>query len=197
LRLTTIHSRRRLGLGLAEMMMAVMITAILLTAAAAALNASFKAYAINQEQATLMQQARIAMYRMCTMIRTCDAHAPYNSTPLANFSVGVTVTDQGISMFDINNNEVTYRYDAASKQLLCITGATQNTLLEGVEQFDVTMEPMKSEVSARTAGSYDLLRRASITLGIRTTSSTAKVGESTGVQVVSLSTSVAPRQNAW
>ncbi len=185
------------GLGLAEMMIALVIVAILLTAAAAALNASFTAYAINQEQAGLMQQARIAMHRICTMVRTCDTHAPESSAAIAGFSAGTTVADHGICMFDANGNEITYRYDSANKRLLCVSGTTEHVMLTGVEQFDVTMEPMRSEASNKSGGAYDLLRRASITLGIRTTSATANVGESTGAQVVTLSTSVAPRQNAW
>jgi type II secretory pathway component PulJ len=189
--------RLRLGLGLAEMLIALVISALLLTAAAVALDASFKAYTVNQEQSALMQQTRIALHRMTGMIRECRAHAPVNSGPLASFSVGSTVTDHGIAMFDDNNNEITYQYDSANKRLLCLTGTTQHTMLEGVEQFDVSLEPMRSEAAVKAAGAYDLLRRATITMAVQTTADTAVTGESTGRQVVTLSAAVAPRRNAW
>jgi len=189
-------SKRR-GLGLAEMMIALVISALLLTATAAALDSSFKAYTANQEQSSLMQQSRIAMNRMITTIRLSETHGPYNSTPLASFSIGSTVTDHGISMYDQDDNLVTYRYDSTNKLLYCATEDAERVMLEGVEQFDVVMEPMRSAASIKTAGAYDLLRRAIITLSVKTTENTAGVGESTGNQVVTLSAAVAPRRNAW
>lgn len=189
--------KKRRGLGLAEMMIALVISALLLTATAAALDSSFKAYAINQEQSTLMQSARVAMNRITSTIRLSDTHAPLNNTPLGSFMVGTTVTDTGISMYDETDTLITFKYDSANKKVICVNGTSEHVMLEGVEQFDVVLEPMRSPSSVKTAGSYDLLRRAIITIGIKTNANTAGVGESTGQQIVTLSAAVAPRKNAW
>jgi prepilin-type N-terminal cleavage/methylation domain-containing protein len=187
----------RRGLGLAELMIALVISALLLTAAAAALDASFKAYAINQEHSSLLQQARVTLHRISTAIRTSDTHAPLSNGPLASFAAGTTVTDTGIQMYDASDNLIAYQFDQPNQRLLCVVGGTSHVMLEGVTAFSVNLEPMRSPAAVRAAGAYDLLRRAIITLSVRTTGSTAQVGESTGTQTLTLSAAVAPRRNAW
>ena len=61
---------KRRGVGLVELLIALSISAILLTATAVAVDASFKAYAANQEESSLLQQGRMALNRMVTSIRT-------------------------------------------------------------------------------------------------------------------------------
>jgi Tfp pilus assembly protein PilE len=189
--------RGRSGLVLIELMIALSISAALLVATAWAVDASIRAYQINQEQSALIQRARVALYHMTTSIRTTDAHVPDSASARSDFTSGLVVTDTGISMYDLNNQVLTYRYDAINQRLLAITGGQTYTMAEGVTAFSVKMEPMRSDESVRTGGAWDLLRRATITLSVRSNSKTTVGGDSTGQQVLTLSASTMPRQNAW
>jgi hypothetical protein len=191
------RSNRRRGIGLAELLISLSISAALLTAVAVAIDASFKAYSINQEQSDLMQRARLAVHRITTMIRQTKEHAPENGGLANDFSTGATVTDSGIDMMDLNDNEVTYSYDKGNKRLLAIVNNKKFTLASGVEDFQVRMEPMRSAESIRTGGGWDLLKRATVLITVRTTSATATKGEGVDKQTVTLSASVMPRRNAW
>jgi prepilin-type N-terminal cleavage/methylation domain-containing protein len=190
-------SRFRRGVGLVELMIALAISAALLTAVAMALDASFKAYRINQEQSSLTQRARLATHRVLTSIRQSDAHAPYTGALLANFALGQVINDSGIQMYDDASNLIVFRYDDPNDRLIMRTGGVDRTLLEGVTQFNVTIEPMRSATSIRTGGSYDLLARATILLTLRTNDSTSMNTETTGDQTVTISSSVMPRRNVW
>jgi Tfp pilus assembly protein PilE len=191
------QTRPRHGLVLVELMIALSISAALLVATAWAVDASIRAYQINQEQSSLIQRARVALYHITTSIRTTDAHVPDNAGARSDFTSGLVVTDSGITMYDLNNQVLTYRFDVVNQRLLAITGGQTYTMAEGVTQFTVKMEPMRSDESVRTGGSWDLLRRATITLSVRTNSKTSVAGDSTGHQVITLSASTMPRQNAW
>jgi len=182
---------------LIELMIALSISAALLVATAWALDASIRAYQINQEQSGLIQRARVALYHIITSIRTTDAHVPDSTALRSDFSSGVIVTDGGITMYDLNNKVLTYRYDVANQRLLAITNGQTYTMAEGVTQFTVKMEPMRSDESVRTGGSWDQLRRATITISVRTNSKTSIAGDTTNKQTITLSASTMPRQNAW
>jgi type II secretory pathway pseudopilin PulG len=188
---------RSRGIGLIELLVALSISAALLTATAVAIDASFKAYAINQEVSDLTQRSRLAIYRMTTMLRQTKLHAPHTASLSAQFAGGATVTDTGIDMFDLNGQAITYTYDAANKQLLAIVGGTSHVMCDGVEGFTIRMEPMRSTDSIKTGGAWDLMKRASIVLTVKTNSNTSVEGEGIGKQSVTLSASVMPRRNAW
>jgi len=189
--------RWRRGVGLVEMLISLAIAAALLTATAVALNASAQAYAINQEQASLMQQARVAMHRIVTSIRITHLHAPADAVLAADFADGFTVTGTAIGMIDKTGADIVYRYDADNHLILAVIDDVPHVLARGVERFTIRMEPMRSAESARTGGSWDLLKRATVTITVRTTPQTAQSSETTGVQTVTLSAAVAPRQNSW
>jgi len=188
---------RSRGIGLIELLVALAISAALLTATAVAIDASFKAYAINQEQSDLTQRSRLAIYRMTTMIRQTKLHAPHTATLAGQFAGGATVTDSGIDMFDLNGQAITYTYDATNKQLLAVVGGTSHVMCDGVESFTVRMEPMRSTDSIKTGGGWDLMKRASLVLTVKTTHHTSVEGEGIGKQTVTMSASVMPRRNAW
>jgi prepilin-type N-terminal cleavage/methylation domain-containing protein len=188
---------QRRGVGLIELLLALAISAMLLTATAVAVDASFKAYANNQEESSLLQQARMALNRVTTSIRTSDTHAPTNPTLLVDFRDGLKVSGTAIGMLQEDGTDIVYRYDQAKKQLLTDVNGKTYIVARGVEAFTVTMEPMRSPAALRTGGGYDLLRRANILITIRTTSETARPGETTGKHPVTLSASVTPRRNSW
>lgn len=193
------HSGRgyRRGVGLVELLIALSISSLLLTAVGIALDASFVSYKVNQEQSALTQRARVTMHRILTSVRQCDAHAPSTSSLLTNFGLGVRITDVGISMINDAGDDVTYRYDAPNQRILCTVNGLERTLLEGVTQFQVTLEPMRSATSIRIGGGYDLLNRATVLLTVRTTTATSMASETTGQQTVTLSSSAQPRRNVW
>lgn len=185
------------GLTFLELMIAMSITAMLLLATAVAVDASFKAYQVNQEQSSLLQRARVAMDRLTTVIRTTKDHLPDTPAVASQFTIGQICTDTGIDLFDNNNVETIFRYDPTNKRVLAIVGGTTNVLLNGVQAFQIKFEPMRSANSIRTGGGYDLLERATILVTVRTNSDTNVSSETTGTQTVTLSASVMPRRNVW
>ena len=188
---------RARGLGLIEMMLALAISAAVLTAVATAVDISFKSYAANQENSNLMQRARMAMHRITTDIRTTALHQPEKFTPAYNdFIKGKIVTTDTVYLYldlnDITSDVIRYSYDPMNKMIMCINSAGDEFVVcRGVEAFSVKMEPMRSEKSIRTGGGYDLLMRATITLTVKSDANAA------GADVVTLSTSVMPRRNVW
>lgn len=188
--------RRRSGIGMVELLFALSITASLLTATAVAVNAAFRAYEVNQEQAIQLSKARVALSFITTSVRGTKLHAPKATALRTQFAAGQTVTDTGLVMYDADGNLLTFAYDATNKKLTVTGPAGTNTLARGVEAFAVTLEPMRSATSVRTGGGWDLLKRATVTLTVRAAGS-ASPGESTGTDTVTLSGSVMPRRNAW
>lgn len=75
------HARGR-GFSLAEVLIALTITATLLTATLAALDASFKSYQHTSESASTNVIARIVMQRVTAMVRTGDQFGPYPVNPI-------------------------------------------------------------------------------------------------------------------
>lgn len=69
--------RARPGFSLVEMLIALAISAALLTASLAALDASFRSYKVTTESASTNMVARIVMQRMLAMIRTGTDFGPY------------------------------------------------------------------------------------------------------------------------
>jgi len=75
----------RRGFNLVELLMALTITAALLTATMVALNASYIAYQKTTRAASTHTISRLAMDRMLTLIRTGEAFGPLPSNP--NFPI--------------------------------------------------------------------------------------------------------------
>lgn len=114
---------RRAGLSIVELLMALAITAMLLTATMAAMNASFRAYADASEQASAQTGSRIVMHRLITLIRTSTAHGPLNAdasvTPAATIS-GNTITSPYIELLDRSGNLVRMEHRANTQELWVI-----------------------------------------------------------------------------
>jgi prepilin-type N-terminal cleavage/methylation domain-containing protein len=193
----TRHLCRHRGLSIPEVLISLAIIAILLTATAGAVDASFKAYRINQENATLTQNARVAMHRIVSTIRQSDAHAPADEDLMDAFADGDVVDDNGIAMIDDEGRELRYTWDSTNQRLMAEIDGNQYTLLTGVVNFMVTLEPKRSPQSIRTGASHDLLGRATLLLTIRSTAESMDNRETTGRQTVTLSTAVQPRRNTW
>jgi len=192
--------------GLVELLVALAISAALLTSVAVAIDASFKAYAANQTNAQLMQRARLAMNRITTYIRATTEHLPDDDTAQDEFESGLITQASAIRMMLDETNGVIFRQAGQQLQMVpfAISGSvlsegTPHVLLEGVGSGDFTIrfEPQRSTQSAKVGGRYDQLKRASISLTIRPTAKTTTTGESASGESVTLSTSVMPRRNIW
>ncbi len=187
----------RSGLSLFEVLVALVITATLLTATAVALDASIKAYQINIQQASLIQMERVTMNRILSTIRRSKLHAPEDPTLSGQFASGQTVTGGAIVMYDTGGAETSFRYDATNQVLNLVTNGSTHAMVVGVLDFEITMEPMRSAESVRTGGSWDLLKRATILLTVKTTNQTAFGPETPGSLKMTLSASIMPRRNTW
>ena len=137
---------RRRGVGLPELLVALAISAALLTATAVAVDASFKAFGVNQSQAALAQRIRVAMHRIVTYIRTTSEHRPDNDDPIEDFEGGIVCTDSAIRMMTGEDKGVIFRQDGDSLLMVPFTivaGAMvegpPNTLLKGVRAGDFTV----------------------------------------------------------
>jgi prepilin-type N-terminal cleavage/methylation domain-containing protein len=100
--------RARRGLSLVEVMISLAISAMLLTAVAAAFTASSDAIEINDEFFRASQAARVSMNQILTEIRRANAvqEPPNNKT---------------LSMITHDNRDRTYLYDSAARRLKLIT----------------------------------------------------------------------------
>ena len=189
--------RSRSGMGLAELMIALAIAATLLAATAFALDTSIKAYRINLQQAALLQNARTAMNRILTTVRRTKLHAPDTAALRTQFAANNTVTGTGIDMFDANNNLIIFRYDAATKRVNMIANGVTSPLIHGVEDFSITMKPMRSAGSAKVNGAWDLLERATLLITVKTANENTLDTEAPDKVTITLSASVMPRRNTW
>ncbi|MFG0259725.1 MAG: type II secretion system protein J, partial [Phycisphaerales bacterium JB041] len=94
----------RRGFSVAELLMALMISSMLLTATLGALDGSFKAYKATTESASSHVIARMVMHRMTTMIRTGEDFGPYPINPILD---PVLIPDPPEIEFVIDKNEAT------------------------------------------------------------------------------------------
>lgn len=193
-------------MGLVELLVALAISAALLTSVAVAVDASFKAYAVNQNQSQLMQRARLAMNRMTSYIRATSQHLPDDDTAQTQFEEGFITHAGAIRMMLDSTNGVIFRQANNQLQMVpftiagsTLTEGTAHVLLQGVKtgDFDITFEPQRSAEAIKTGGVYDQLRRASIILTVRPDASTTLSGETDPDQSVTISASVMPRNNIW
>lgn len=189
------RSRRR-GLGMVELLVSLSIVASLLTATAVAVDAAFRAHAINQEQAVLVSKARVALTSILSQVRTTQLHAPATAMRRAEFVTGQTVSDSGLVMYDAEDKLLRFYYDAASKKLKVDTETGTYTLASHVDAFSVTFEPMRSAASVRTGGGWDLLKRVTVQITVRAGHALGP-GEGSGSEQLTLSGSAMPRRNSW
>jgi prepilin-type N-terminal cleavage/methylation domain-containing protein len=192
-----LKSHRRSGVSLVELLIALAITASLLTATAIALNATSMAYKVNEEQSSLIQTTRLTLNRIVSGVRTTKNHSPVDTVLAGQFNAGFVVTDTGMDMMDSNNVHIRYTYDAVTQKLTASVGGVKHTLADGVTAFTITFEPMRSPESIRTGGPFDLLQRATITMSIKTAATNTQSSETTGKLTITLSASVMPRRNTW
>jgi prepilin-type N-terminal cleavage/methylation domain-containing protein len=116
---------------LVELLIALAITAMLLTAVAVAFNASVINYTENEKIYKALNGARQAMFRITSQLRDANAVAPY-------------APDNECTLITAKNEDLTYRYDASAKILYVITNDDTTDpdykLCENVEAMTFTKE---------------------------------------------------------
>lgn len=101
------HKNRR-GFTIVEVLIALAITAMLLTAVATAFNASIINYRENESIFKAINSARQALFRITSQLRTATAVDPNSPS-------------NECTMITAGGDDITYRYDSTSGNLLLIT----------------------------------------------------------------------------
>jgi len=157
--------RRRAGLSMVELLLALSITAILLTATAAAFNAAFTNYKVNNELTTASMSSRNAVYQMCATIRSA-----YNDPDDPNAAV-IEVSSDGTecSMLDANGRDIVYHYSSTEKKLqISIDGSQWYTMVENVTPVDAVtpiftaFAPDNQQFPAGTIGRVEICFKVTI-----------------------------------
>ncbi len=116
------RSARRRGLSLAEMLVSLAITSLLLTATMVAVDASFQSYAVAAESASSQVSTRMVVHRILSMIRTGTAQGPLIAAdevvglPAPTYSSN-NITSSYLVLVDKDGNEITLEYRAADEML--------------------------------------------------------------------------------
>lgn len=122
----------RTGFTIVEMLMAMMIMAMLMTALAAAFNASMVNFKANEDAFKVTNIARQALIRITTELRTANA-------------VAVSEPSSQCSIITAGNSDVTYKFDSTDNTLYLITsdgdyilatGVTAMTFTKGIDPTD-------------------------------------------------------------
>ncbi|MEM8781257.1 MAG: hypothetical protein AAGE65_00240 [Planctomycetota bacterium] len=123
---------RRRGLSIAEMLVSLSITSLLLTATMVAIDASFKSYANAAESASTQVSTRMVVHRLLHLIRTgteqgpltIENHNEFGSGLDAPTIVGDTVTSSYMHLFDRDYNQLTLIFDEDRQTLFLETDAS-------------------------------------------------------------------------
>lgn len=116
-------ARRRRGLSILELLLALAITAMLLTATAAALAASFRAYGDAVEQASTQVAVRMISQRLLGLLRTSTAHGPLAPDIGADPPItldGQNITSNYVELIDPNGRVLRCEYRADDEELWLI-----------------------------------------------------------------------------
>jgi len=128
--------RARRGFSLIEVLIALTITATLLTATMSALDASFKGYKATSESASTQVVARIVMQRVTAMVRTGEDFGPYPLNPIttpniqSNFIEFVSFRDPANDTERVTRLE---RRSAGADSELFELWYVVTTMIDGVE----------------------------------------------------------------
>lgn len=142
--------RARRAFSVAELLIALTISAMLLTATLSALDGSFKAYKATTESASSHVVARMVMHRMTAMIRTGEDFGPYPLNPILD---PVLVPDPPAIEFVVEKDEDTgfervvriERRDSGEDDIFELW-YVQTDLIDGVIDGDVEEYPLLTNV---------------------------------------------------
>ncbi len=190
------------GLSLAEMLVSLAITALLLTATMVAIDASFKSYAIAAESTSTQVSTRMVTHRVLALIRNGTAQGPLTTGDHATFGSGLptptftgdVVTSSYLILTDPDNQRITLEYRAADEMLYVTTDGSGTPitypLLGGVTACEFRLE-------RRRDASTDyvwVLQRASVDMTVQPDIDTTLAIESGNSPPIRVITTTAPRR---
>jgi type II secretory pathway component PulJ len=158
------HSAHKSAFGftIVELLLGLAITALLLTAVAVAFNASTTNYRDNEDMFKAMNNARQALFRITTQLRTgqfVEPNAPNNEC----------------SFFTADGQDITYQYRSADSKLYLMTNSDSQeyVLCENVTGMNFIKTPtddgsdVKSVQVSITVQSHDIEQTVSAAVVIR------------------------------
>ena len=113
------YKRGTTGFTVVELLIGLAITAILLTAVAVAFNASVINYRENEKIFQSINNARQALFRMTTQLRTGD-------------SVDPNAPSNQCSFFTADGQDITYEFRSAENKLYLVTNSNEYVLCDNV-----------------------------------------------------------------
>ena len=115
------------GFTIAELLIALAITGILLAAVAAAFNASVENYSTNEDIFNVTNSARQALSRMTSQLRTAEAVDPNG-------------LNTQCSLITAESDNITYRYNSGDNKLYLDNTAGSYVLCENVSAMTFTKD---------------------------------------------------------
>ncbi len=206
---------KRRGLGLAELLIAVSISAAVLTAVAVSADAGFASYQANAAAGDTSQRVRLTLDRGLALLRSTDdmdngagtAHDPGPLTPSvrADFARGETVEDVGFVVYEpytladgtVAFRTIAWEFDDDSGELRqTIDGGPAWVVLRNVVDFRCAFQPMRSSGNTRRGIlDHDQLRRATMVLTVGVSAGPGVNPEAATAETFTLSGSASPRRN--
>jgi len=126
-------NRSFIGFTIAELLIALTLMSILLTAVAIAFNASVINYRVNEDIFKSISAARQSMHRMTTELRTADTVDPNTANNICRLILADRATI------------VDYRYEAGEDKLYLDTGGNAYLLCDNVTAMNFTINTATSE----------------------------------------------------
>ena len=204
------ETRRRsaAGLSLIELLIALSISALLLTGVMVGIDTSFYAYAAAAESASTQSSSRLVMQRLVQMIRTAslhDAFDPGNAALTLGPASAAPVKSVGIQMMTTNNQllKVWWAVNAAYHDAdlgdlnYSLNGSPTAPLLERVRIQRANTMPYIFTLSSRSSDSGLLLNRATVDITVESGADATLAIESVrgSAPPVRLIASTMPRRN--
>jgi len=112
-------ARRAAGFTIAELLIALAVTAVLLAAIAVAFDASFVNYRENEDMFRAVNSARQALTRVTSQLRTANAVDPNSAA-------------NECSLITAGGDDITYRFDSSNNGLYLDTGGNSYLLCDNV-----------------------------------------------------------------
>jgi len=191
---TAMHGTRRIrrGFSLLEMLVALGISAALLTATLVSLTASFRAYQSTTEQASTHVVGRVVMHRVMALVRNGVGFGPLPEDAREN-----SIATDEMTFLDDLDREITLRLDRTSRTLyMQVDGSGEQVLLEGVSG--------PRDDDGTELGAFQLeyvngskLVRASFDLTVAADDTAQLAIEGNDVVPIRLVGSTAPRRIVW
>ncbi len=169
------NTPRTRGFSIAEMLIALTITATLLTATLTALDTSYRSYKVTTDGASTNVVSRLVMQRMMTMIRTGTEFGPYpddvydtTTNPVTSTSIEFMTRDDGAGNRQVVRIE--RRDPTTAERGPFELWYVQTDFVNDVEQTPIERPMLTGVADLRFTLEYDVgprLRRATVDITVR------------------------------